>query len=166
MLITNILSQHKNKNKKILYSYTDNKDFIKLLSKVVGNDNIAPLEDSIFSHSPISLIICNNKQEVLEKCIALCLYFHCSLLIVDHMIKPSRLSDMDILFPGITHFNIAINSSVASSWGEDHYHAIANIDIADKNSIHAWTQIIHQASSQPFKQIKKPHETKYSHTNQ
>lgn len=168
MLIHNILNTHYNKSKKpnILCSHTDNRDFTKLLTKIVGSDNLSGLDNSIFAHKPINLVICNNRLEALDRCISLCMYFHCPLLVVDHFINTNKANENSIQIPNVTHLLIAINNAVANSWNIDHYHAICDTDPSNNTSIENWSQIITTLCLQPLKEIKRINEKKLSAYNQ
>jgi len=152
MLVNNIILQNTNNEKNILYSYTDNKDFIKLLNKAYGQEHVALLDDSAFSHRAINLIICNNKIEILDVCVQLAYYFHVPLLIIDHKVKPANMQidkHEDIL---ITHRNVAINKMIAQSWGNK-THEVIGTDYTDTEDILKWTNLIDTIIKEPFKVI-------------
>lgn len=154
MLIYNSLLKNINKDINILYSHTDNKQFIKLLTHIYGYGRVALLEESIFAHKGIGLVICNNRLDNLDTCINLCHYFHTPLLIVDHKPKPDHLHYSQIFIPNITCYQIAIGSNIANSWNTDMYNAILDIDITDPENIALWKNNIDTIFQEPFKIIE------------
>lgn len=156
MLINNLLLRNTNiKNPQIMYSYSEDKEFPKILKKIFGHSNVCVIEESIFSHMKFDLVICNNKLDVLERCLSLCYYFHCPLLIVDHKPKPEHLHINKVPVPEILYYQIATNQHIANSWGADMYHNIIGVDISNQQCLEAWEQSIRQISKQPFKRINK-----------
>lgn len=151
MLIHNILLKNLHKEKHILYSYLDNKIFIKMLNNIYGHSNVSLLEESVFSHKNINLIICNDRLEKLETCIALCHYFHVPLLIVDHKSRPEHVHPNQIGTPKITHASIAIDDNIAESWGTKLHDHVINIDITKSQNLKQWENVINNISEQPYK---------------
>lgn len=153
MLVNNILLQNTLKQTNILYSYSENKGFIKLLNRIYGASNVSLLDDSIFAHKSVDLIICNNRIDILDMCIDLCHYFHCPLLIVDHKAKPFNVQiDNKHKIP-ITSRQVAINQNIAKSWGHKIFDEIIETDIANTNNISSWKNLIDDISNHTFKVI-------------
>jgi len=153
MLVNNILLKNTNADINILYSHSDNKAFIKLLKSIYGSNHIALLEESVFAHKSIDLIICNNRLDILEGCLSLCNYLHVPLLIVEHKIKPEHLHISQIISPNITHHTVAISNEIARSWGVESFNEIIDIDITDTKSINSWKKTIDNKTKKPFKII-------------
>jgi hypothetical protein len=151
MLINNILQKHTNNKINFLYSHSDNKAFIKLLHRIYGSGSVSLLEESVFAHKNINLIICNNRLDILETCVSLCHYFHSPLLIVDHKIKPTHININQVYTPNISYYQIAIGNDIALSWGHEMYDHILKIDITDSNNIDMWKKAIDDIAMQPFK---------------
>jgi hypothetical protein len=151
MLINNILLKNTNNTMNLIYSHSDNKTFIRLLKQIYGSGSICLLEESIFAHRNINLIICNNRVDILDTCISLCHYFHSPLLIIDHKIKPSHLNPNQIYIPNITHRQIAIGNEIAQSWGYEIYDDILDLDITDSKNVDMWKKAIDDISMKPFK---------------
>ena len=166
MLIKNILHKNISKEKHILYSHTENLEFVRFLNKAVDeNTYVHPLDNGVFAHHTFDLVICNDRLNSLDRCIHLCLYFHCPLLVVDHYIKPSTTRPDEIMFPNTTYVMVATNKSIAQSWGGDHYHGVMGTDITKPEDIKIWRDAIYKTINQPFKEIEKNDEQKqYSYT--
>lgn len=154
MLVHNILLKHTQPKINILYSHSDNKEFIKILKTIYGNDSVVLLEESIFSHKGIDLIICNNRLESLDMCVALCYYFHTPLLIVDHKPKPDHLHSSQISVPKITHYEIAINQQIVDTWGSNLYNSIIDTDMSNPENIQQWKSCIDDIVNMPFKTVE------------
>lgn len=157
MLIHNLILKelYKSKDKlNILYSHTDNRMFIQFFEKIIGDGHLSSFDDSIFAHTSVDLIICNNKIDALEKSVQLSHYFHCPLLIIDHHIKPEYIQASKILIPKITYLQIAVNLKIAHSWGIDQYHDVIDIDITNQSCVNKWNTIINNLSEQTFKMHK------------
>jgi hypothetical protein len=158
MLVHNTILKNTTQKINILYSHTDNKSFIKLLNIIVGSDHAALLEDSSFAHKHVNLIICNNKLDILDTCLALCYYFHVPLLIVDHKPRPDSLHLAENVVPNITHKYIAINQAVSNSWntnGNNIHESVIDTDISNPNNIALWKSEITDIANQPFKILVK-----------
>lgn len=153
MLVNNILLQNTLKQTNILYSYSENKGFIKLLNRIYGASSVSLLDDSIFAHQSVDLIICNNRIDILDMCIDLCHYFHCPLLVVDHKSKPFNVQiDNKHKIP-ITNRQVAINQNIAKSWGNKIFDEIIETDIANTNNVSSWKNLIDDISNNTFKVI-------------
>lgn len=161
MLVHNTLLRNTNKDINILYSHSDNKPFIKLLTHIYGFNRVALLEESIFAHKNVDLIICNNRLDTLDTCINLSHYFHVPLLIIDHKPKPENINNSQIMLPDTTYFQIAINDNIANSWNADMYNAVLEIDITNPENIALWKKYIENIIKEPFKII----ETNETHEN-
>ena len=151
LLLRNTQIQHPN----IMYSYSEDKEFPKILKKIFGHPHVCVIEESIFAHMKFDLIICNNKLDVLERCLALCYYFHCPLLIVDHKPKPEHLHISKVPVPEISYYQIATDTHIANSWGADMYHDVICVDGSNPKCLEAWKQSIIKISQQPFKRTIK-----------
>jgi len=155
------MKRHTQQDKKILYSHTDNKEFIRILKKIYGTGKLGMIDESSFSHKAIDLVICNNRMELLDTCISLCGYLHCPLMIVDHKIRPEHLNASAITKPAITHYKTAISKSIAESWVE--CDAVIGVDISNPKQTDAWKQAIEDIIQKPYK--VKNYEEKYSNTH-
>lgn len=153
MLIANTIQKKTRKNKNeinISYSYTENTQLIRLLTKILGKDSVIKAEDSIFNHKCIDIVICNNKIENLDKSISLAYYFHSPLLILDHTPKKTAIHNL-FSPPGITYFQAAISKDVAESWGMDEYHYLFDVDITSESCKDKWLTSLQYISKQKFK---------------
>ena len=148
MLVYNTILKNINKKKNILYSHSDNKPFIKILNSIYGSSNVATIEESIFSHKNIDLIICNNRLDILDTCIGLCYYYHSPLLIVDHKPKPDNLNISQVPEPQITHYQISISETIGMSWGKEACNEVIEINI---NNIEMWEKAINNILQKTFK---------------
>jgi hypothetical protein len=151
MLVNNTILKNINKKKNILYSHTDNKTFIKMLNNIYGASHVATIDESIFGHKNIDLIICNNRLDSLETCIALSYYYHSPLLIVDHKPKPDSLNISQVTQPQITCYQISINEGIAQSWGCNACNEMLEISIDNQDNIKKWETSINNILAQIFK---------------
>ena len=161
MFIQNIIKRNTQTEKKILYSHTDNKAFVRMLKKVCGAGKIGIIDESAFTHRGIDLVICNNRLELLDTCTSLCGYLHCPLMIVDHKIRPEHLHASSIVQPAITHCKVAISRPIAESWVE--CDAVLGTDITNPNQMTAWENTMEDIIKQTYKESN--YEEKYSDTN-
>ena len=142
-----------------MYSHTDNKDFVKILKGIYDAENVIPIQDSIFSHKPVNLVICNNRLDVIQECVGLCYYYHSPLLIVDHKNKPEHA---EIVKPNITNYQISISNNIAKSWGPDLCDQKIEINLYDSKNLEEWKQAIDNILNQPFKVKRQVYEKEYS----
>tara|TARA_R100000278_G_scaffold30063_1_gene27795 strand:- start:2644 stop:3135 length:492 start_codon:yes stop_codon:yes gene_type:complete len=138
-------------NINIVLSSKDNKHVCKFFAKIVGKKNVHHLGDAVFDHMGIHSVICLNKTDMLEKCLYLAHHLHVPLIILDCVEKPKFVSLDKISPPKITYRQIALNSSIAQSWGIDNYHDAMGLDFTDKRDIDKWTALLQELSKETFK---------------
>jgi hypothetical protein len=116
-------------NPNVLWTKTDNKVLEKTIEK--HNINLIDLEDILYGIYDIDLVICNNRIINLDKCLELCIFFHCPLIIIDHTEKPHYISDIsnNYLFDPI--YQIAVSESICNSWNRIHNKVITYDNIIE-----------------------------------
>lgn len=150
-IIQNVLKQNdKDAKLNIVSTHCENKQFLRFLKKICGG-SVLDIDNTTYSHIPISLVVCNNKTEYLNKCLSICQYFHAPLLIVEHKEKPDFVNIYKIQKPLITNIQVALNNRVAQSWNSEDFHHVIDFDITSHKNIKRWKEIVLGLSSATFK---------------
>ena len=152
MIINNILQNTLNKNSSfnVVSTYCENRQFIKFLQHLCGGI-LLDAENSVYSHIPISLIVCHNRIESLDKSLFLCQYYHAPLLIIDHKERPEFVNVNKIQKPLITNVQVALSNKIAKSWIVEDFHNVLDFNINNDDNIKRWKQILFNLVSSPFK---------------
>jgi hypothetical protein len=112
--------------------------------------NLLSFDHLYFGCDTPHLILCNNKIMYYEKCKNLSIQFHIPVLMVDHDLKPSNVSDEKATYDFPTSKNIAMSQRIADSWERQNYDSIIdNVEHAHSKNI--WRKFIFQTTQTIFK---------------
>lgn len=113
----------------VLWTNSDNKIIENYIRHNNTNINLIEFDDTFYGLYDIDIVVCNNRVSSLDKCLELCLFFHCPLIIIDHIEKPYFVNDLNSTYLFEPIYQIAISNNISNSWDRIHNKIIPYNDI-------------------------------------
>lgn len=127
----------------ILWTQPESLYFTDFIRSACFPCSLIDFDKTYYGNNSISLVVCNNRLVYLDKCVELARFFHVPLLIIDHSIKSSIISEnfvLDVSFEPV--YQLAISKDIFLSWGKIH-NLILEYN-SDKNTMEKWKNIVFQ----------------------
>lgn len=136
-----------NSQTNIVWTKCEDDRFVNFIDKACDPCFIIDFENTYFGLYDPSVIICNNRLVYLDKCMSLCRFFHCPLIIVDHDTKPDIVSNkIDTTFDISPVIQIAVSQEVNISWNRIHNYVLDY----NASTINTWKNLIYNLCKQKF----------------
>lgn len=136
--------------KSIVWTPCENSTFENFIRQAASPCSILDFDNTYFGFNNIDLIVCNNRISYLEKCIDLAYFLHCSVLIVDHDLKPPIISNnIEHEFNISPVYQIALNEDIHKSWSRIH-NIVLDYNINNPSNIESWRNLIFQLTISNF----------------
>lgn len=131
----------------IVWTRCDDNRFYRFIEKVCSPCNIIDFDNTYFGLYDPSIVICNNRLTNLDKCITMCKFYHCPLIIIDHETKPAVVSNkVDKLFDIHPVIQIALSNDIHLSWNRVHDYILEY----ERNTEKTWKNLIYNLYKQKF----------------
>jgi hypothetical protein len=154
MIISSVLHRifnNSNNKKNLAWTPCDNSIFESFIRESCNPCELIQFDNIYFGYNDIDIVICNNRMLYLDKCIELCYFLHCPLLIIDHTIKSSIINKETPFYYGFEPvYQIALTNKIYESWGGIH-DKVLDYDINHDKSKQIWKNMIFQLGILNFK---------------
>lgn len=131
----------------IVWTRCDDTKFTKFIEQTCDPCFLIDFDNTYFGVYDPSIVICNNRLIYLEKCVSLCRFFHCPLIIIDHDPKPNIVSNkIDTEFDIQPVIQIATSKDIYFSWNKVHDYVL-EYNQSTKNT---WKNLIFNIYKQRF----------------
>lgn len=149
-----------NSTMNIVWTRCDDAKFTKFIERACSPCALVDFDNTYFGIYEPSLVICNNRLIYLDKCMSVCKFFHCPLIIIDHDPKPNMVSNnIDNSFTVKPVIQIALSKDIHMSWNRVHNYVL---DYNDKSES-IWKNLMYNLYKQKFlvvDKVIKNHENK------
>lgn len=115
----------------ILWTNTDNKAIEQYIKHNRIPINFIDFEELYYGISNLDLVVCNNRIAHGDKCVEMCLYYHCPLVIIDYIEKPDYIGDINTTYIFEPVYQIALSESISNSWNRIHNKVVSLQKIND-----------------------------------
>jgi hypothetical protein len=148
----------------ILWTPADSIDFKQFFNLCCSPCSIIDFDKTYHGIYDIHIVVCNNRIAYFDKCIELCKFFHCPMLIIDHGPKPNMVSGrLETSIPIKPIYQVAIAKEIYSSWDRVH-DCIIEYSIHDPKTYEPWKNLIFQLCKSNM--IVKEEEIQYEQNTQ